>query len=600
MASGVIAPHGGALVELLVSPARVAELKAESKTYRSLDLNPRQLCDLELLTNGTFSPLSGFMARQDYESVLSGMRLANGIVWPVPITLDVAAEVADKWSIGERIALRDPEGTMLAVLTISEMWRPDKSAEAAQLYGTSRNTHPHVRYLLEHVGEVYVAGRLEAVQLPTRYDFTALRRTAAAVRAEQKNENGIVGYLPTHLMHRKHVEFTRAAAERRGAALLINAILGGDEMNGAWGFRRVRCYKAAMDQYPPDTATLNLLSLTRRHCGPREGLLNAIISKNYGCDQVVIEHDYDHNAEATTPPPLYGSYRTQELVSSYADELGIGVIGMRDLVFEEDRVEHFLPTTGGVVAAPVRRHVQSFTEAEKQAIVDYFSYPAVIEELRRFHPPKEKLGITIFFTGLSGSGKSTISNILFARLAERDDRPITLLDGDLVRKHLSSELGFSREHRDLNVRRIGYAASLITKNRGIAICAPIAPYAKTRADVRAMIEADGAFVEVYVATPIDVCEARDRKGLYAKARAGLVKEFTGISDPYEAPTAPEITLRTTEVSAEEAALTIIRYLEDVGLAERVVEREPQADRREFSRSRLSHNEPRVLAKQQAL
>lgn len=594
LGTGAVAPHGGALVNLLVSPARVAELKADSKTYPSFDLNPRQLCDLELLINGTFSPLTGFLDQRDYEAVLAGMRLANGALWPVPITLDVAAAVAQKWGMGERIALRDPEGTMIAVLTVGEMWRPDKLAEAQALYGTTKSTHPHVRQLLEHVQDVYVAGRIEAVQLPTRYDFTSLRRTPAEVRARQSRDT--VGYLPPHLMHRKHVELTRAAAEQRGAGLLVNAAVGGDEMAGAWGFRRVRCYKAVMNQYAAGTAALNLLPMTRRHCGPREGLLNAIISKNFGCGHVVIEHDYDQRAESTTPPPRYGSYRTQELVQNHTDELGIQVIGMRDLVFEEDRVEHFLPSTGGVVSAPVRRLVQSLTDAEKQAIVDYFSYPAVVEELRRFHPPAGQQGVTIFFTGLSGSGKSTISNILFARLAERDDRPITLLDGDLVRRHLSSELGFSREHRDLNVRRIGYAASLITKNRGIAICAPIAPYEKTRADVRAMIEADGAFVEVYVATPLEVCEARDRKGLYAKARAGLVKEFTGISDPYEAPLAPEVTIKTTEVSAEQAADIIIHYLEDAGLMVRASEPEGSAHAVERLRQRP---EPRVLGTKRA-
>lgn len=596
MAIGGVAPHGGSLVDLLVSPTRAAELKADSKTYPSFDLNTRQLGDLELLTNGSFSPLSGFMGQRDYEAVLSGMRLANGVLWPVPVTLDVAAAVADKWQSGERIALRDPEGTMIAVLTIREMWRPDKLAEAEHLYGTAKSTHPQVRHLLEHVQEIYVAGRLEAVQSPTRYDFTSLRRTPATVRARQIRPS--VGYLPTHLMHRKHVEFTRAAAERQGATLLINAPIGGDEMGGAWGFHRVRCYKAVMDQYPSGMATLNVLPLTRRHCGPRDGLLNAIISKNYGCTDVVIEHDYDQRAESTAPPAKYGSYSTQELVGNHTDELGVKVVGLRDLVFEEDRVEHFLSSTSATFAAPVRRLVQSLTETEKQAIVDYFSYPAVVEELRRFHPPKGQQGITIFFTGLSGSGKSTISNVLFARLAERDDRPITLLDGDLVRKHLSSELGFSREHRDINVRRIGYAASLITKNRGIAICAPIAPYEKTRADVRAMIEAHGAFIEVYVATPLEVCEERDRKGLYAKARAGLVKEFTGISDPYEAPIAPEITIKTTEVSAEEAADVIVQYLEDFGFAERR-EAEGRTGASDHVRQQLAHNEPRVLTKMQA-
>jgi sulfate adenylyltransferase len=585
------------LVDLLVTPTRAAELKADSKTYPSFDLNPRQLCDLELLTNGTFSPLSGFMGQRDYEGVLSGMRLANGVLWPIPVTLDVAAAVAEKWGVGERIALRDPEGTMIAVLTVGEMWRPDKAAEAAALYGTSKITHPQVRNLLEHVQEVYVAGRLEALQLPTRYDFAALRRTPAAVRARQQRDS--IGYLPTHLMHRKHVEFTRAVADAHGATLLINAALGADEMTGSWGFRRVRCYKAAMEQYPAGTATLNLLPLNRRHGGVREGLLDAVISKNFGCAHVVVEHDYDHRAESPTPPPKYGSYRTQALVANHTDELGVKVVGMRDLVLEEDRVEHFLPAVGGVVAAPARRLTQSLTEIEKQAIVDYFAYPAVVEELRRFHPPKEKQGVTIFFTGLSGSGKSTISNILFAKLAERDDRPITLLDGDLVRKHLSSELGFSREHRDLNVRRIGYAASLITRNRGIAICAPIAPYEKTRADVRAMIEADGAFIEVYVATPLDVCESRDRKGLYAKARAGLVKEFTGISDPYEAPQAPEITIKTTDVSAEEAAAIIVQYLEDMGLAVPTVGQDERAHPQDLKRHRLSHNEPKVLVTKQA-
>ena len=555
---GITPPYGGQLVDLLASPVRASELKKASYDFPSINLTPRQLCDLELLITGAFSPLCGFMDKADYESVCSTMRLANGVLWPIPITLEVSEKIAEHWQMGERIALRDLEGTMIAALTLTQLWKPDKALEAEKIFGTTGETHPEVRYLFNNERGIYIAGRVEALQLPIHYDFAALRHTPAGVRALSSAENFtcIVGFQPAKLMHRAHVEFTKHAAADSQAGLLINAVAGAEAMDTNY-FSRIRSYEAILAHYEPRTARLNLIQLACRLCGPREALWHAIINKNYGCSHFIVEHDYAGQGDQANGEPLYGHYRAQELLARHADEIGIKLIPFRDLVPEEDRVELFV-TDSGLPLNPGsdRQRGREFSEQ--------FSYPAVIAELRKSTPNRERQGFTVFFTGLSGAGKSTIANILQAKLLECSGREVTLLDGDLVRKHLSSELGFSREHRDINVRRIGYVASLITKSRGVAICAPIAPYAQARAEVRKMVEAGGGFIEVYVATSLQTCEARDRKGLYAKARAGLVKEFTGIDAPYEIPACPEVVIDTSNISGEKAADQILHYLMNAG------------------------------------
>jgi sulfate adenylyltransferase len=552
------APYGGTLVNLQVGAARAAELKAASCDLPSLDLAPRQLSDIEMLATGAFSPLNSFLGRADYEAVCTGMRLADGRLWPVPVTLDIPRTSAEKLSVGQRVALRDAEGTLIAVLTVAEMWQPDKGAEAQSLYGTRAVAHPAVNHLLNVAGEIYVSGALEVVEPPVHHDFTALRRSPAGVREtlRRRGVTRVIGYQPRHLMHRAHVEFTRRAANLNDAVLLIQAAVGRRNLSEPDHFSRVRALGVVLNHYPARTACLNLMELSPRHCGPRSALWHAIVHRNFGCSHFVIGHDYDDQGEGATGEPLYGQYRALESVQWHAREIGVEPVALRHLVQEEDQPERYLSPQ------PRRRGRDGLRLAPGQTAetVHWFSYPAVFEEWNK----TRRHGFTLFFTGLSGAGKSTLAQILYARLREQEARPVTLLDGDVVRKHLSSELGFSREHRDLNVLRQGFVASLATRHGGIAICAPIAPYARTREQVRAMVEEHGDFIEIHVATPLEVCESRDRKGLYARARAGLIRNFTGVSDPYEAPTNPEIVIDTALQSAGAAVEKILAYLGEQG------------------------------------
>jgi sulfate adenylyltransferase len=552
----------------VVSPERAAELKAASASWPSLDLSARQLCDLELLANGGFSPLTGFLGQEDYEAVLSAMRLADGTIWPMPVNLDVTEATADAAPVGTSLALRDPEGVMLAVLHVAQSWRPDKDHEAKAVFGTTDKAHPGVAYLMDKAGPIYLAGRLEVLSLPHHYDYKGLRLGPAEARARfaAAGWSRIVAFQTRNPMHRAHVELTLRAAHQVEANLLVHPSVGMTKPGDVDHHTRVRCYQAVMKGYPHATADLALLPLAMRMGGPREAVWHAIIRKNFGASHFIVGRDHAGPGKDSSGKPFYGPYDAQALLGEHAEELGIGVVPFQAMVYVEDRDE-YMPVdevpegarTLDISGTELRRRL-----AEGREIPSWFTYPEVATELRRSYPPRSAQGVTVFFTGLSGSGKSTIASILLTKLLEEGGRPVTLLDGDLVRKHLSSELGFSKEHRDINIRRIGWVASEITKNGGIAICAPIAPYASVRAEVRGTVEPVGGFVLVHVATPLEVCEARDRKGLYAKARAGIVKEFTGISDPYEEPADAEVVIDTTEVSAEAAAQQIILHLQAEG------------------------------------
>jgi sulfate adenylyltransferase len=553
----------------MAAPDRQSELRELSRDWPSWDLTPRQLCDLELLITGGFSPLAGFMTRADYERVCSDMRLEDGTLWPMPITLDISEEAAAAGlSVGDNLALRDPEGVMLATLRVEDLWRPDRGAEAEQVFGTASAEHPGVGYLLNQAHPVYVGGQLEGVELPTHYDFRHLRPTPAALRDEfaRRGWTKVVAFQTRNPMHRAHVELTMRAASEVGANVLIHPSVGMTKPGDVDHYTRVRCYQAVLDRYPANTAALALLPLAMRMGGPREAVWHAIIRKNHGCTHLVVGRDHAGPGSDSSGKPFYGPYDAQELLAKHEAELGMSMVDFRmmvyapelDTYFPEDEVPDGVKTVN-ISGTELRDRLATGRE-----IPAWFSYPEVVTELRRTHPPRAKQGFTVFFTGLSGSGKSTIANALLVKLLEMGGRPVTMLDGDLVRKNLSSELGFSKEHRDLNIRRIGYVASEITKAGGIALCAPIAPYDKTRRDVRSSVESNGGFVLVHVATSLEVCEGRDRKGLYAKARAGLIPEFTGISDPYEEPADAEVTIDTTALSPEEAANQIILYLERLG------------------------------------
>jgi sulfate adenylyltransferase len=568
--SHLIAPHGGELIQLIAQPERIAELKAHSKEWPSWDLTGRQLCDLELLVTGGFSPLRGFMTRADYEGVCHNMRLANGTLWPMPITLDVTEEFAKKLTPGtSKVALRDPEGVMLAVLNVEEVWQPDRKAEAQAVFASTSAAHPGADYAINKANPWYVGGTLEGTQTPSHYDFRNLRLTPAEVRAEfaRVGWRKVVAFQTRNPMHRAHVELAFRAAKQVEANLLIHPVVGMTKPGDVDYYTRVRCYQLLLSKFPQSTAKLSLLPLAMRMGGPREAIWHALIRKNHGVTHFIVGRDHaGPGSDPVTKKPFYGPYEAQEVFKKHEADIGVTMVPFNMMVYLEDQ-DKYVPDDEvkngdrvlNISGTELRQRLN-----EGREIPAWFTYPEVVTELRRSFPPRHKQGVTIFFTGLSGSGKSTIANVLMTKFLEVGGRPATMLDGDLVRKNLSSELGFSKEHRDINIRRIGYVASEITKNGGIAICAPIAPYDATRKYVRQLIEPYGGFILVHIATTVEVCEQRDRKGLYAKARAGILKEFTGISDPYEVPADAEVTINTGELSPEEAAQEIILHLEREG------------------------------------
>ena len=559
----LIPPHGGALVSLVVDPARATALRQQSPEWPSWDLTPRQLCDLELLASGGFSPLTGFMTRTDYDAVCMSMRLANGTVWPIPITLDVPEAFAATLVPGSPLALRDPEGVMLAVLHVEDIWTPDRDAEAQRVFGTANVEHPGVA-AVSRSHPVYVGGRVEAIQLPAHYDFNVLRQTPAAIRADfaKRGWRRVVAFQTRNPMHRAHLELTLRAARDVDAHLLVHPSVGMTKPGDVDHYTRVRCYQHVLDSYPAGTAKLALLPLAMRLAGPREAVWHAIIRKNHGCTHFIVGRDHAGPGSDSSGTPFYGPYDAQELLRTHEQEIGVEMVPFRNMVYVRNLNQYFpddeVPPGADVLNLS---GTQLRTILAKGAdIPEWFTFPSVAAELRRTHPPRSRAGFTVFFTGLSGSGKSTIANVLRVKFLEIGGRAVTLLDGDIVRKHLSSELGFSKEHRDINIRRIGFVAAEITRNGGIAICAPIAPYDAIRKEVRAMIDPGCGFVLAYAATPIEVCVQRDRKGLYAKARAGLVQNFTGVSDPYEPPADAEVVLDTTAIGPAEAAEMIVDHL----------------------------------------
>jgi sulfate adenylyltransferase len=531
-------------------------------------LAPRQLCDLELLTNGGFAPLTGFLGEKDYESVLTDMRLTTGALWPMPINLDIPETLAKSLDSGETLGLRDPEGVLLATLKVEDIWQPDRQVEAKAVFGTTDTNHPGVARLLERTHPYYVGGEVTLVQPPTHYDFVHLRHTPEELKAQFKKQGWerVVAFQTRNPMHRVHQELTFRAAREVEANLLIHPVVGRTQPNDINHFTRVRCYEHILARYPEQTTTLSLLNLAMRMAGPREALWHALIRANHGCTHFIVGRDHAGPRNPKTGEGYYGPYDAQELLQQHEEETGITMVPFREMKYVESRAQYLPVDEIGpddqvreISGTEVRRRL-----TEGLDIPEWFSYPEVVKELRRTHPPKAQQGFTVFFTGLSGSGKSTLANALQVKLMEQGGRQITLLDGDIVRKNLSSELGFSKEHRNLNILRIGFVASEITKNGGIALCAPIAPYTATRREVRELIEPHGGFIEIHVSTPLEVCEQRDRKGLYKKAREGIIKEFTGISDPYEEPENPEMRIDTTELHPEKAVQQILLKLEHLG------------------------------------
>ena len=557
--------------ELYVSAESAQKLKIEAGNLLSWDLTARQVCDLELLMNGGFNPLKGFLSQVDYDGVVENMRLANGTLWPMPITLDVSQAFADKIEPGADIALRDAEGVILAIMSVSDKWTPNKVNEAEKVFGVGVNdlAHPAINYLHNVAGPVYLGGPITGIQQPVHYDFKARRDTPNELRAffRKMGWRKVVAFQTRNPLHRAHQELTFRAAREAEANLLIHPVVGMTKPGDVDHFTRVRCYEAVLDQYPASTTHMSLLNLAMRMAGPREAVWHGLIRANHGCTHFIVGRDHAGPGKNSQGKDFYGPYDAQDMFTQFKAEIGVEMVDFKHMVYVQEKAQYYpaneVPeghTVLDISGTELRRRLR-----EGLDIPEWFSFPQVVAELRRTSPPRAKQGFTVFFTGLSGSGKSTIANALMVKLMEMGGRPVTLLDGDVVRKHLSSELGFSKEHRDINIKRIGYVASEITKNGGIAICAPIAPYTATRRAVREMIEAYGAFIEVHVATSVEECEKRDRKGLYKLAREGKIKEFTGISDPYEAPTTPEIKLDTEGLDVDYCAQQVILKLESMGL-----------------------------------
>ena len=558
----LIKPYQGELVNLVLEEEQAEQLKTESESFPAITLSQRQQCDLEMLMNGGLSPLTGFMNEDVYNSVVNDARLPNDVLWPIPYYLDVDKEFADKIDIGSRVALRDSEGFMPAVLTVESIWTPDKVREAEKVYATTDRNHPGVEYLFDTVNDVYIGGSIQGAQLPFQYDFETLRDTPEELRQyfEKQGWRNVVAFHTSKPMHRVHQEITMRAAKEANAHILLHPVVGMSKPGDLHYYARVHCYQAIKKYYPKNLVALSLLPMAMRMAGPREALMNAIIRQNYGCSH------YIAGTEHAAPPNVrdeaarfYPSGASQEYMLGFQDELDIKIISVPELCYDEDSSKYIAVdhSEGGHCSSQTysnRKIVNAITSDE--AVPSWVSYPEVLTEMRKVCPPRKEQGFTLFFTGLSGSGKSTLAKIIYAKFIEEGQRPVTLLDGDVVRQNLSSELGFSRKDRFINVNRIGYVASEITKNRGIAICAPIAPYTEMRRSVRANIEQYGSFIEIYVATPLEVCEQRDRKGLYAKARKGIIPEFTGISDPYEEPEKPEIRINTAVMTPMQAAQDI--------------------------------------------
>ncbi len=557
---------------LVVHFRRVEALREQALELPAIDLTARQLCDLELLLNRGYYPLRGFMTRKEYDSVLSGMRLPDGTVWPVPICLDVDGQTAEGIVTGDRIALNDQEGFLLAVLTVSDIWKPDKELEARTVLGTDCATeHPGVIQLLNRTSEYYLGGSLEGVSLPVHYDFKHLRLSPSeTVRSFTMNGwRRVLGFHADDYLHCAHREMVLNAAREVQAAIFMQPVAEFSHPGNLDYYTRIRCYQAFTDTFPQNMIKLGLTPFVSRKAGPREALWQAVVRKNFGCSHFMVAEDHaDPFINGEDSRRYYPRGAAQGLVAEMARETGIEMVPQREIgyntaqkkyVFLSDNNDKAIST---ITSAGLRRKL-----ANGEDIPPWFSCPEIVEELRYAFPPKSRQGFTVFMTGLSGSGKSTIARVLLVKFMEMRDRPVTLLDGDIVRKNLSSELDFSREHRDLNITRIGFVASEITKNGGIALCAPIAPYEESRQKNRELISAYGGYIEVYVATPLEVCEQRDRKGLYAKARSGRIKGVTGITDPYIPPSNPELTIDTSAITPMEAVQEILLYLQGEGYIE---------------------------------
>ncbi len=561
----LIPPYGGKLVNLVATGEEREMLREQANRYPSLQISDRNLHDLELLAVGGFSPLDRFMGREDYQRVLTEMRLADGTLFPMPITLTINKE--DLPTRAEWIALRDSRNYLIAAMRIEEVFTWDPLREQRLVLGTTDARHPLVSEM-EQWGDLCISGELKVINMPVYYDFVELRRTPAQVRElleGMKHEN-VVAFQTRNPMHRIHEELTKRAAEEVGGSLLIHPVVGLTKPGDVDHFTRVRVYKALVDNYYDKNSTvLSLLPLAMRMAGPREAVWHAIIRRNYGANHFIVGRDHAGPGNDSAGKPFYGPYEAQDMMKQYEGEVGVKMVPFQMLVYLPDDqryVEVDKVPQGARVSNISGTQVREDYLAAGKLLPEWFTRRETAEILAEVHPPKKKQGLCLWFTGLSGCGKSTIASALIPMLMEHG-RQATVLDGDVVRTHLSKGLGFSKEDRDTNILRIGFVAGEIARHNGTVICAAISPYRATRNEARKMA-GDDRFIEIWVNTPIEVCEERDIKGLYAKARRGELKGFTGIDDPYEEPLNAEIVLDTVTTTPEDNARAIIAYLKEQG------------------------------------
>ncbi len=561
----LLTPFGGRLVDLLGSEEQREELKAEAGGLPSIQLSDRAVCDFELLACGAFSPLDRFMPQADFDSVVGEMRLSDGTLFPIPITLPVDRDAPLR--LDSRLALRDGKNDLLAVITLEEIYEWDLDEVSSNVFGSLDPHHPLVAEM-HRWGDLQVSGRLEAIRLPKHHDFLSLRLTPAQARRElaRMGRSNVVAFQTRNPLHRAHEELTKRAMAEREATLLLHPVVGMTKTGDVDHFTRVRSYRALADKYyEKDRIQLSILPLAMRMAGPREALWHALIRRNFGANALIVGRDHASPGTDSQGRPFYGPYDAQEIVARHQDELGVAMVPFRQLVYvpDQDRYEQVdrIPAkspTHSISGTQVR---EDYLNKGKR-LPGWFTRPEVAEILSETFPPRERQGFCIWFTGLSGAGKSTTAEVLTILMLEAG-RQITMLDGDVVRTHLSKGLGFSREDRDTNIRRIGFVAAEIVRHGGAVICAAVSPYRSTREEVRAMVP-DDAFIEVFVDTPLDVCEERDTKGMYARARRGEIQGFTGVNDPYESPVKAEVTLNTVAKTPEENAHLIIDLLRERG------------------------------------
>lgn len=560
--------HNYKLTDLMVTdPIEREKLIKMTIELPRLNLTKRQLCDLELLMNGGFSPLTGFMNEDDYKSVVNNLHLQNGLLWPIPIVLDVSD--ITKFKPNSKVLLCDEYGKPLAIFTISSIYKPDKHLEAQKVYGTTNVEHFGVRFLLNHTGNYYLGGKVIGLNRIDHYDFIEYRYSPLQLRTifRERKWKKIIGFQTRNPIHRAHFTLIKRAAEKYEANILLHPSVGMTKNEDFDYILRSKCYISLYENYIKDFAFLNLLPLAMRMAGPREAVLHAIIRKNYGCTHFIIGRDHAGPGSDSKGVPFYQPYDAQGMVNKYALEIGIIPILFNEMVYV-DEIKSYIPSDEVTKKHTVKKI--SGTEFKKMIMNDldipeWFSFPEIIKEIKHSVERQRKDGLTIFFTGLPSSGKSTIAQMLYYRLLEIQNKNVTLLDGDIIRQNLSKGLGFSKEDRDTNIARIGFVANEVVKHRGIAICAAIAPYEEARQINRALISENGNYIEVYISTPADICAERDVKGLYKIANNNKLKGFTGVDDFYESPSKPEITINTEGKLPEICVNEIVNYLTDKDL-----------------------------------